>query len=217
MFEPRQVTHLTFDCYGTLVDWETGILQALEPIFQAKGINPLSETILELYVKHEALLEAQAWQPYRDILRNTVAGIARDLRVALRDSELDLLPESIGSWPLFGDTVSALGKLKQCYRLIVLSNVDDSLFAATAKALQVPFDGVITAEQVRSYKPGEAHFREALRRTAVPANQILHVAQSLYHDHVPAKRLGFGTAWINRQSRLPNAGLAPACVSSAGY
>jgi len=96
------------------------------------------------------------------------------------------------------------------FQLVIVSNIDDDLFAETRKRLEVDFAQIITAEQVSSYKPGEAHFREALRRLNVPPTQILHVAQSLYHDHVPAKRLGFRTAWVNRPSRLADLGLAPA-------
>jgi 2-haloacid dehalogenase len=204
-----KITHLTFDCYGTLIDWETGILRALQPLF-AKA-TPTD--ILRLYVKHEARLESGAWRLYSQILREVTSSIAQEMGVALAESKRNVLTETIGNWPPFSDTVAALQQLKQRYRLVILSNVDDALFAGTAKRLQVPFDEIITAEQVRSYKPGEEHFREALRRLKVPPSQILHVAQSLYHDHVPAKRLGFQTARVNRPSQLEMTGLAPAVTA----
>jgi 2-haloacid dehalogenase len=198
----ESITHLTFDCYGTLIDWESGIASALQPIFAAHGIEVSSEKIVERYVAHEARVESQGWRPYRDILQDATVSMAAELGIRLRAEECSALSESIGSWPSFADTVPALNQLKQRFRLAIVSNVDDTLFTETAKQLQVNFDEVITAEQVRSYKPGHAHFREALRRLNVPVDRILHVAQSLYHDHVPAKQLGFRTAWINRPGKL---------------
>ncbi|HEX5219808.1 MAG TPA: HAD-IA family hydrolase [Verrucomicrobiae bacterium] len=147
--------------------------------------------------------------PYRDLLRGVLLGIAKDLGIRLEAGEADTLANSLPSWPPFPDTVAALQRLSTRFQLVILSNTDDSLFRQTQKHLQVPFTEIITAEQVRSYKPGHAHFTEALRRLNVPAKRILHVAQSLYHDHVPARQLGFYTAWINRPSLLSGTGLAP--------
>jgi len=209
MRELDGITHLTFDCYGTLIDWETGILRALRSLFESHGVAAAPDAILRLYVAHEARVEGLVWRPYRDILRDVTDAIAQDLGVRLSISERNLLPETIGSWPPFEDTIAALRRLKERFRLAILSNVDNALFTETAKQLQVAFDDIITAEEVRSYKPGEAHFREAPRRLNVPVTRILHVAQSLYHDHVPAKRLGFRTVWVKRPSRLTGTGLAP--------
>src|SRR6266496_1320995 len=180
----NNITHLSFDCYGTLIDWEAGILRSLQDLLQAHGLQVDAETILRSYVTHEAELETGDWHPYRQILREVSIGVAQEFGVALSGSEPDRLPNSIGSWPPFDDTVSALRQLKSRFRLVILSNVDDALFAQTAKQLNIPFDEVITAEQLRSYKPADAHFREALGRLNVPVSQILHVAQSLYHDHI---------------------------------
>ena len=129
--------------------------------------------------------------------------------MALASRDVDALADSLPDWPPFDDTVAALRQLKKRFRLAIVSNTDDKLFTQTAKRLEVSFDAVVTAEQVRSYKPGEAHFREVLRRLNVPPQQVLHVAQSLYHDHVPAQRLGFHTARIDRPSHLIGTGLAP--------
>jgi len=203
------VTHLTFDCYGTLIDWESGILAAVQPVLMRHGVQIAPAAILQSFVRHEARLEAQAWKPYREILRVVMAAMSADFRITLSNKELDLLADSLPEWPPFPDTVEALQKLSKRFLLVILSNIDDSLFAQTRKRLTVDFAHVITAEQVKSYKPGKAHFQEALRRLGVPPSQILHVAQSLYHDHIPARELGWRTARINRPTLLPGTGLAP--------
>lgn len=203
------ITHLTFDCYGTLIDWEQGILAALKPLFRRSGAKATPEAILQSFVAHEACIESQAWRPYREVLRAALAGLVSDFKIALPEAEADLLSESLPQWPPFPDTVDALQRLSKKFRLVIVSNTDDSLFAETQKQLVVPFDEVITAEQVRSYKPGKAHFHEILRRLDIPVWRVLHVAQSLYHDHAPAQQLGFRTAWIKRPSLLADTGLAP--------
>lgn len=206
----ESITHLTFDCYGTLINWEKGILAAVRPLFERVGRSAPAEAILRSYTAHEARLEAEGWRPYRQILRGVLTGMASDLNLSLLPSEAGLLSDSLPHWPPFSDTVSSLQLLSKRFRLVILSNTDDALFAETQKRLGVRFDQIITAEQVKSYKPAKAHFHEALRRLNVPVSQVLHVAQSLYHDHVPAQELGVRTAWINRPSLLAGTGLAPA-------
>ena len=203
------ITHLTFDCYGTLIDWEQGILRALTTLLHRAGIKVRPEDLLRSFVDHEARIEAQPWRPYREVLREVLTGMAADFDLILLNSEKHLLSESLPHWPPFPDTIQALQQLAKNFRLVIVSNTDDALFAGTQQTLGIQFDQVITAEQVRSYKPGQAHFKEVLRRLNVPISQILHVAQSLYHDHAPAKQLGFQTAWINRPSLLAETGLAP--------
>lgn len=202
-------THITFDCYGTLIDWETGILRALHPLLARHGVAATDERALQLYVDHEARIEAGPYRLYREVLREVTRGIAADLGFTPTDADLDTLPESVGAWPPFPDTVEALARLKRRFKLVILSNIDDALFARSQELLEVRFDAVITAQQVGSYKPNRANFRFALDRLGVGTGQVLHVAQSLYHDHVPAKELGFSTVWINRPSRLPGTGIAP--------
>src|SRR5258706_11255212 len=208
-----QLSHLTFDCYGTLIDWERGIISCLLTLLSSSGVNPQPVEILRQFVRHESALEAGPWQPYRDILKQVCRNIATDFNILLSESECEKLPNSLADWPLFPDTVTALEQLKRRFRLVILSNTDDDLFARTAARLVVPFDEVITAQQLRSYKPATAHFVEAPRRLGVPISRILHVAQSLFHDHAPAKRLGYRTAWINRTSILPHTGLPPAAIA----
>lgn len=203
------VTHLTFDCYGTLIDWERGILSAVEPLLARSGVQAAPETILHSFVHHEARLESQPWRPYRDVLRAVLVALAADFKITLPEGEQGLLANSLPDWPPFPDTIEALQRLGKRFRLVIVSNTDDALFAKTGQRLGARFHDIITAEQVKSYKPGRPHFVEALRRLDVPASQILHVAQSLYHDHVPARQLGFRTARINRPSCLPDTGLAP--------
>jgi 2-haloacid dehalogenase len=205
-----ELTHLTFDCYGTLIDWEAGIMGALLPIFETHEVAVRPEGVLERYVVHEARLEAESWRPYRDVLTEIATAIGADYGIELRPNEASALADSVKNWPPFPDTVSALGQLKKRFKLVIVSNIDDALFAGTACLLEVSFDEVVTAEQVRSYKPGLAHFHEAIRRMNVPVNQVLHVAQSLYHDHEPARSLGIRTAWVKRPSRLGVSGIAPA-------
>ena len=202
-------THLTFDCYGTLVDWESGILDAISGVLARHGVAAEPQQILRLYAEHEARLEgAVDYVPYRRILAGVMAGIAGEVGFEPTADELDALGRSIGSWPPFPDTVAALERLHARYALVVLSNVDDDLFAETARALGVRFDDVITAQQLGSYKPALENFRHLLERIGAPAERVLHVAQSLYHDHVPAKRIGLSTVWIRRPSRVGRHGVA---------
>ncbi len=208
MLDYAQFTHLTFDCYGTLIDWETGILHALGRILRQHDTEADAVTLLQLYAKHEAAQEVGAYKSYRDVLRGVMAGIAHDLEFEATQEDQDALADSVGDWPPFDDTIDALQALKRRYKLVIVSNIDDDLFAQSNELLEVSFDEIITAQQVRSYKPGHAHFNTVLERLGVPQSKILHVAQSLYHDHAPAKTLGFSTVWVNRQSILPGTGLS---------
>jgi 2-haloacid dehalogenase len=205
-------THLTFDCYGTLIDWETGILNALMPLLQRNGAAVTEEQVLRLYTQAEVAEESGDYRSYRSVLESIAGKVAAEVGMTLSSEDRHTLPNSVGTWPPFPDTVRALNSLKTRFKLVILSYIDDALFAETNERLGVQFDEVITAQQVRSYKPRKPHFEEALRRLAVPKEQILHVAQSLYHDHAPAKEMGFTTVWINRPSRLPGSGLAPPSV-----
>lgn len=193
---------LTFDCYGTLIDWSAGILAALRSILgeRARGVG--DERLLSLY----GVLEAEAERPtpgtghtsYRDVLRVVVDGFGREFGFAPSAAQRDALPESIKDWPAFPDTPGALRSLKTRYRLAVLSNIDRDLFALTAPKLGVELDALVTAQDVGSYKPGRAHFDEGLERLGLARQRVLHVAQSLYHDIAPARALGFSTVWVAR-------------------
>lgn len=201
-------THLTFDCYGTLIDWEAGIVGAVQPVLESHGLSVDDKEVIRLYAKFEAEQESGSYRLYETVLRGVMASLGAELGFAPTETDLEVLPRSVGSWPPFGDTVEALARLKSRYKLVILSNVDDGMFAETAQQLGTEFDEVITAEQVGSYKPALDNFRFAVERLGVPQERILHVAQSLYHDHVPAKQLGFTTVWVNRPSRWPGTGVA---------
>jgi 2-haloacid dehalogenase len=190
---------LTFDCYGTLIDWESGILAALRPLMAAHGKSLADEKLLELYGELEAEAEGGEYQSYRKILEAVAYGVGRRLGFEASEQEARSLPESLKNWQPFPDTVAALRKLKSRYKLAIVSNTDDDLFADTARLLKVPFDWVITAQQAGSYKPSERNFRLALERIALPPDAVLHCAQSIYHDIVPARALGLATVWVNRR------------------
>ncbi len=208
MIDFEHITHLTFDCYGTLIDWESGILNALRPVLDGHGVSVSDKELLRLFTTFEAEQEAGSYQPYRKVLSNVMAGIGAALGFEPSPGDLEQLPDSLKDWLPFPDTVAALTILKSRFQLAIISNIDDALFAATARRLQVAFDAIITAEQVRSYKPARRNFRAALTRLGAAPRQVLHVAQSLYHDHVPAKELGLPTVWVKRSSRLGEWGLA---------
>lgn len=202
-------TWLTFDCYGTLIDWESGILGALRPLAAAAGRAVSADGILELYASLEAREESGAYKPYREILEVVTRRLAARLVIPLDEHKATVLADTIGKWPPFPDTVEALRRLKTRYKLAVISNVDDDLFSSTSKLLGDPFDKVITAQQARSYKPSPNNFRLALERIGEPVEKILHCAQSLYHDVLPARQLGFATVWVDRRAGQKGQGAAP--------
>jgi len=199
---------MSFDCYGTLINWESGIVTALEPLLEKHGLTAAAERLLELYAGIEAALE-QSYMGYRRLLTRVVEELGRKLGFSPAPSELNCLVDSVGTWPPFSDTVAALRALGGRYRLAVISNIDDDLFEQSAHRLEVNFDWVITAQQSRAYKPSPAAFRFAYERIGVPKERILHVAQSIYHDVVPAKALGQSVVWVNRRGRKPGFGATP--------
>jgi 2-haloacid dehalogenase len=199
---------LTFDCYGTMIDWETGIFSALRPILAAHGKEISDSALLELYSELEASAEQGEFRRYRDVLQSVVRGFGKRLGFSPTDAEVRSLSESLRNWQPFPDTVEALRQLKSRYQLAVISNVDDDLFATTAPKLGVAFNHVITAEQAACYKPCMRIFELAEERIGVSRGQWLHVGQSIYHDVVPAQSLGLATVWVNRPSPRPGAGAA---------
>ncbi len=199
---------LTFDCYGTLIDWETGIFSALRPILATHHKTISDSEILRLYSEFESEAEQGEFRPYRQVLESVVRRFGHRLGFTPTESQAHSLPDSLSNWLPFPDTITALGKLKKRYQLAVISNVDDDLFAFTAPRLEVPFDCVITAQQARAYKPSLQIFKLAQQRTGVVPSQWLHVGQSIYHDVIPAQSLGINTVWVNRPSPRPGAGAA---------
>jgi 2-haloalkanoic acid dehalogenase type II len=191
----RRFDMITFDCYGTLIDWQSGIRAA----FTAAGLD--GDASLRAYAQIEPVVEREKYRAYRDVLKETASRIAPDVKT-------NFLADSLPSWKPFRDTNPALERLHRAgIRLGILSNVDDDLIAETRKHFTVDFDLVITAEQVRSYKPGHAHFLTARER--IGDAKWLHAAQSYFHDVVPANQLRIANAWINRHAEKPVAGGAP--------
>ena len=193
---------VSFDCYGTLVDWETGISGAVGEVLESHGVRMSRREILGLYSDIEPRVQGSGdFLKYRDVLRRVMELMGRELGVKLSESELGCLADTLPDWPVFPDTVRALRALKERYRLAVISNVDDDLFAGTAEALGIEFNAVVTAEQVGSYKPDMRNFKVARERMGVEKERWLHVAESRYHDIGPANRLGIASVWVNRADR----------------
>ena len=206
MLDFHAVEALTFDCYGTLIDWERGLLDALRPILRRHGIDLADAALLELYARLEAQLESGAYRPYREVLAGVTDLLGQQLGFVPSADERSALAASIGSWPPFPDTVPALRQLKTRFKLGVISNIDDDLFT---RRLEVDLDWLVTAEQARAYKPSLRPFELALERINLPRSRVVHVAQSLYHDHVPARELGLRSVWINRRAGQPGSGATP--------
>jgi 2-haloacid dehalogenase len=201
---------LTFDCYGTLINWEDGILRCLHRILAAHGKEADDATILQLYGDFEARAEQGEYRRYREVLQSVVEQFGEQLGFAPTDQEVRSLPESLSLWKPWPDTVNALRELHSRFRLAIVSNVDDDLFAATQPQLGVKFDQITTAQQAGAYKPSLKIFELALSRVGVPAHRVLHVGQSLYHDVLPAQSLGLATVWVNRPSARTGVGAVKA-------
>jgi 2-haloacid dehalogenase len=200
---------LTFDCYGTLIDWEAGLTTAFGIVLDAHGVEADGEDLLSRYARYEATAEAGPYLRYRDVLATGLQGVAGELGFEPTPDELQAFGGSVADWPAFPDSTAALVRLKERYRLGVITNCDDDLFAASNRRLGVAFDTIVTAQQVGAYKPNEAGFHAVFEGLGLPRERILHVAQSLFHDHVPAKRLGLSTVWINRRHGRAGSGATP--------
>ncbi len=199
MIDFQQFEVLSFDCYGTLIDWESGILKALKTILSNHNINIGDQQILELFAQRESIQEERKYLKYREVLKKIVQDFGEKLSFAPSEEELNSLAESIQDWEFFPDTVRALKALQKRYKLTIISNIDNDLFAYTAKKLEVEFDWIITAEQVKSYKPSLRNFEFAIQKMGIAPDKLLHVAQSVYHDIVPAKTMGLTAVWVNRR------------------
>jgi 2-haloacid dehalogenase len=205
---------LTFDCYGTLIDWETGLTEAFAPVLRAHAIEADGEDVLARYARHEAAAEAGPYLRYRDVLAAGLHGVAGELGFEPTAGDVATFSGSVADWPAFPDSAAALARLKARFRLGVITNCDDDLFAASNERLGVEFDWIVTAQQVGAYKPDERNFRVAFERSGLPRERILHVAQSLFHDHAPAQRLGLRSVWINRRHDRAGSGATPAAFAT---
>jgi 2-haloacid dehalogenase len=194
---------LTFDCYGTLIDWESGMIEALKPL-TSKAPRPLSRNeILEAHARHESSQQIQTpAKPYRELLATVYRRLAEEWGVAVSWSDCVAYGSSVKDWPAFADSADALQYLKRRYKLVILSNVDNESFSASNEKLQVAFDAVYTAEDCGSYKPSSRNFEYMLAKLetlGIHKHDILHTAESLFHDHAPANEHGLASCWIYRR------------------
>jgi 2-haloacid dehalogenase len=209
---------ITFDCYGTLIDWERGMLAALRPLFSRDARNVPDLQILELYGEIEAELESGPYMPYREVLAQAAREMGRRLDTEISAEEGSAFAASLTRWKPFTDTVPSLQSLAKRFQLGIISNVDDDLFAETRKKLApVEFDYVVTAQQMQSYKPSHRNFEEAIHHSGLSKDQILHAGQSLYHDIAPANALGIQNVWLNRPSIRPGSGAARSGTATPTY
>jgi 2-haloacid dehalogenase len=195
---------LTFDCYGTLIDWETGISEALGPWLVRAGVSLGRDQILEAFAELEPAQQvATPSMRYPELLAEVHRGLAERFGIAPDPKAAERFGASVGTWPAFADSADALAYLRQHYRLVILSNVDRASFAQSSASLGVTFDAVYIAEDIGSYKPDPRNFDYLLGHLAeqgIGKAQILHTAESLHHDHIPAKRIGLATCWIHRRA-----------------
>jgi len=210
---------LTFDCYGTLIDWESGILAELRPWVAASGRKFTDDQILESFGESESALEMAAPSKlYPDILADTFRVLGKRWGIPASDAQAAGFGRSVPRWPAFSDSAAALHYLKRHYKLVILSNVDRASFAESNKKLQVAFDRIVTAQDVGSYKPDLRNFRQllsAVEKLSIHKEQILHTAQSLFHDVAPAKSMGLKTCWINRRKGRAGGGATKAPTGDA--
>jgi 2-haloacid dehalogenase len=200
MLNFSQFEVLTFDCYGTLINWEEGILSCLRAILKAHGATADDASILGLYGDFEASAEQGEFRSYRQVLQSVVLLFGEHFGFTPSEQEARSLADSLSTWKPWPDTVEALLNLGKRFQLAIISNVDDNLFFDTRPQLEVEFSQIITAQQARAYKPSLKIFELALNRIGASADRILHVGQSIYHDVLPAQSLGIATVWVNRPS-----------------
>ncbi|HEX8891821.1 MAG TPA: haloacid dehalogenase type II [Terriglobales bacterium] len=205
MLDLSQFQWLSFDCYGTLINWEAGILGYIRPVLKRKECTVSDDRILNLYSEFEPRRQELPYRTYREVLAEVMRDFAGEFRVEVSDEEARGLADSIRDWEPFADTVTALRRLRSRYKLAVLSNIDDDLFALTAPKLGVELDALVTAQQAGSYKPSLRNFESLLNRLQMDKSKLLHVGESLYHDVAPARSLGIATVWVNRRQGRPAA------------
>jgi putative hydrolase of the HAD superfamily len=194
---------LTFDCYGTLIDWESGMVAALQPLTDRLGQALSRDDILQAHARHESLQQLQTpGMPYRHLLAVVYKRLAEEWGLSLSWDDCLAYGQSVKDWPAFDDSVAALDYLKQHYKLVILSNIDNASFAASNRKLGVDFDAIYTAEDVGAYKPSDRNFLymlDKIKDLGIEPDQILHTAESLFHDHGPANKHGLKSCWIYRR------------------
>jgi 2-haloacid dehalogenase len=201
----------SFDCYGTLIDWEAGLLEALQPICDQHGLAWSEDALLSTFGAAEHVVEAggKGFLCYREVLSRVLTEMGKTLGFHPDANECARFAASVGNWPAFANSEASLRELQSHGQLTILSNVDNDLFAESEKRLGVKFDHVFTAQDIGSYKPSSRNFDYLIENAGVPRNQILHVAQSLFHDVAPANAAGLTTVWVNRRKGKAGDGATP--------
>jgi 2-haloacid dehalogenase len=194
----KEIELISFDCYGTLVDWKKGILDTLVPLFDDYLLDISREEIFQLFIKFDAEILNSDFIFYRNVLREIMKRFSSHLKINMMENDLDCLVKSLPTWPVFEDTAETLRKLKNHYTLALITNSDNDLVEKTLNFLGVHFDYVITSSQLGTYKPSGNNFYRALEAFDLPAGKIIHVAQSIYHDIIPCNELGIQNMWVNR-------------------
>ena len=202
MVDFSRIEWVSFDCYGTLVDWETGISSAVSSVLEAHDVHHSAAQILELFAEMEPQAQSSpGYRDYRSVLRQVMELVGNRLGLQFGEAELTCLADTLPRWPIFPDAPAALHAMQGRYKLAIISNVDDDLFAGSARALGVEFDAVVTSEQAGCYKPNLRNFEISKERMAVDNERWLHVGESLYHDIGPANQLGITSVWVSRAGR----------------
>lgn len=196
----HEVKLLSFDCYGTLIDWEAGMVKALEIIKGKYGLEEDLHRLVDRYVQIELEVEKERYRKYSDVLTISLSKLLNEAGINPEPEDTRLFVKTLPSWPPFPETSDVIRQLKELgYKLAILSNIDNDLIAQSVKLIGAEFDYIITAEMTRSYKPAPGHWDMLLRVSGVERERVLHVAASIVHDIRPAKRLGFKAVWINRR------------------
>jgi 2-haloacid dehalogenase len=195
---PKKITFVSMEVYGTLIDWETGIYRAFQAEAEKDGFTIDRDELIPLFIRIQREITAGSYELYAEVLRRTAVRCAAELGWELEPVRSSFLPNSIPSWPPFRDTNALLDRLKKKYQIGLISNIDDKLLGATRRHFRSDFDLVVTAQQVRSYKPDPAHFKECQRRVGGKSGWV-HVATSLYTDVQPCMKLRVPVIWINRK------------------
>jgi 2-haloacid dehalogenase len=202
---PKEVTFVTFDVYGTLIDWDQGAYDAFSREAQRDGFTLERDQVITLFHDVQQQIQAGSYELYAEVLRRTAVQIAKELDWPLEPSRSGFLPDSVQRWPPFKETNPVLGKLAKKYKLGLISNIDDTLLGQTRRHVPLDFDLVVTAQQVRSYKPDPAHFTECERRIGSKKGWV-HVAASYYHDVEPCIKKKIPIIWVNRTKQALESG-----------
>jgi 2-haloacid dehalogenase len=194
----NQFRLISFDCYGTLIDWKRSLMDIMKPFVMSHKLDLSGDQLYDLFLKADQKNITCEYKPYHEVLIAIMDEMGKELKIDLKLAERTCLVDRFGDWTAFPDTTDSLQELKKRYRLAIISNVDDEMFDVTKRCLGVRFDFIVTAKQVGSYKPSKNNFIRALEIFGLPKEQVLHVSQSIYHDIVPTNELGWSNVWVNR-------------------